>query len=255
MNINIFRQFFMPDNAQENYAFFRRVNTSSATRRLVIPDVHGCSLSLLKLLEQIQLEKTDYLFFLGDYIDKGVDSKGVLDIVIDLMKAGYQIYPLKGNHEDMLLESMATEETEDILIHHQGQNLEPLLDTEGNIAKKYADFLLELPYYYELEDFYLVHAGFNFSVEKPFEAYEDMLWIRDFPIDETQLAGKRIIHGHTPTPSQFIKEDIQEESTAFSLDAGAVFYDMLEVGYGQLICLDLDSFQLYEQPNLEQDRL
>lgn len=76
------------------------MHTANASRRLVIPDVHGCPKTLASFIDTIRLQKSDYLFFLGDYIDKGSDSKGVLDIIIDLKKQGFNVFPLRGNHED-----------------------------------------------------------------------------------------------------------------------------------------------------------
>ena len=69
--------------------------------RWVIPDVHGC-LNTLKLLieSRLNLTKSDVIYFLGDYIDRGPDSKGVIDFIMNLQNAGYEIHCIRGNHED-----------------------------------------------------------------------------------------------------------------------------------------------------------
>jgi len=234
------------------YPKFYKLNTSQASRRLVIPDIHGCSQTLHKLLDQIQLQKSDYLFFLGDYIDRGTNSKGVLDTILDLQKNNYHVFPLRGNHEDEFIWSIENEE--DTLRWHHGNRLEALLDETNQVAKVYQDFLFQLPFYYELEDFYLVHAGFNFGLTTPFEAFEEMLWIRDFPIDRQQLNGKRIVHGHTPTALETIRESIYYKTQVINIDGGAVFYDFADKGYGNLVVLNLDTFELYIQPNVERER-
>ncbi|WP_170178375.1 metallophosphoesterase family protein [Flammeovirga pectinis] len=223
-----------------------KLSTSSATRRLVIPDIHGCPKTLQGLLNQIDLKKTDYLFFLGDYIDKGVDSKGVLDSIISLINNGYTIYPLRGNHEDELIETIEIKDK--ILSYHAGNNLEPLLKDEYRLLDEYENFLFQLPYYYELEDYFLVHAGFNFKAKDPLKDFDEMLWVRNFPKNLDTLKDKKLIHGHTPTPIQDILKMIKEEQR-ICLDAGAVF-NTIE-GLGELLCLDLDTLKVYRQHNLD----
>jgi serine/threonine protein phosphatase 1 len=71
-------------------------------RTLAIGDVHGCLTALDTLLGVVNLKSDDHLIFLGDYIDRGPDSKGVLDRVIRLRLTG-QVETLRGNHELMML--------------------------------------------------------------------------------------------------------------------------------------------------------
>ena len=79
-------------------------------RRLVIGDVHGCRETLKGLLEKkMKISREDRLFFLGDYIDRGPDSKGVLDYLIDLKENGYSTVFIRGNHEEMLIESLSSD--------------------------------------------------------------------------------------------------------------------------------------------------
>ena len=73
-------------------------------RTLVIGDIHGCSDALSQLLAKIKpLAKDDTVIFIGDYIDRGPDSKGVIDIVLQLRKEHNRVITLMGNHEFMLL--------------------------------------------------------------------------------------------------------------------------------------------------------
>ena len=74
-------------------------------RRLVISDIHGCSKTLNALLKKINLNEKDTLYFLGDYIDRGPDSSGVLDTLIKLKKKYANIFPLAGNHEYQMLQA------------------------------------------------------------------------------------------------------------------------------------------------------
>jgi serine/threonine protein phosphatase 1 len=77
-----------------------------AGRTIAIGDIHGCSLALAALVDAIDTNPDDLLVTLGDYIDRGPDSRGVLDRLIAL--AGRcQLVPLLGNHEDMVLAAKA----------------------------------------------------------------------------------------------------------------------------------------------------
>jgi serine/threonine protein phosphatase 1 len=79
-------------------------------RLFAIGDIHGCFDSFKELVEnQIQLAKVDKLVLLGDYIDRGKNSKEVIDYIIDLDEKGYDIISLVGNHELLLLEAFADE--------------------------------------------------------------------------------------------------------------------------------------------------
>ncbi len=76
------------------------------SKQWVIPDIHGCSRSLRALIEdQIVPSLDDQLLFLGDYVDRGPDSKGVIDYVIWLQARGYNTVTLKGNHEEFFVKS------------------------------------------------------------------------------------------------------------------------------------------------------
>lgn len=223
-------------------------------RRLVIPDIHGCSLTFRALLQKINFTHDDLLFFLGDYIDKGIDSKGVIDEILRLQSENYQIFLLRGNHEQMLLESI-DEYPENPLLFHKAYKLENLLNENGDVEEKYYTFLKNLFYYFELEDYFLVHAGFDFDAEKPFQDFDSMLWMRDTFYDEELAKSKTIIFGHQPTPFTDIQTSIQNNSPLICLDNGAVFYDFKNHGFGKLICFDLDTKKLILQENLEQKRL
>ena len=74
-------------------------------RQFTISDIHGCNISFNALLDQIGLTTADELFLLGDYIDRGPDSKGVLDTIIGLRSNGYKVRCLMGNHDEAILKA------------------------------------------------------------------------------------------------------------------------------------------------------
>ncbi|MBK7956987.1 MAG: serine/threonine protein phosphatase [Bacteroidetes bacterium] len=75
-------------------------------RTFIIGDIHGCCNTFQRLvLDEICIRKSDKIYCLGDYIDRGPYSKGVIDFILSLRKSGYHIHTLRGNHEQMLLNS------------------------------------------------------------------------------------------------------------------------------------------------------
>lgn len=230
------------------HQFSYKITGQDYSRRLVIPDIHGCINSFEGLLNKINLQKTDQLFFLGDYIDRGPSSSGVLDLIFDLQKGNYSIFPLRGNHEQMLLDA-ARYKADELRNHAETFNVSDLL--QGNKVKDdYFGFLDSLPYFYELDDFYLVHAGFNFNAPDPFNDYEAMLWIRGFVPDSNRLNNKSVIHGHDPATMEEIRDGIDNRRLKIPLDNGCVHYG-IRPGMGNLLCLDLDTMALSIQENID----
>ena len=217
-------------------------------RRLIISDIHGCSKTFEALLNKLDLMRKDQLFLLGDYIDRGPDSSGVLDIIIGLMADGYNIFPLRGNHEQMVIDKATFDGSDEVRTYLESNNSEDLLGKNKKIRSEYLRFFRRTAYYFELDNFYLVHAGFDFTSRTPFEAYEEMLWIRQFEPNDKVLQGKTLIHGHTPYLLDVIKDAVASKSQVIPLDNGCVFYG--ENKYlGNLLCLNLDTFDLIIQEN------
>jgi serine/threonine protein phosphatase 1 len=148
-------------------------------RLFAIGDIHGCFNSFKELVEnQIKLKKNDKLVLLGDYIDRGAKSKNVIDYIIDLQEKGFDIIPLIGNHEKMLLETFENEKNKPKWIRNGGtETLKSFgIDSLKNIAPKYLEFFEKLPYYYSFEKFLFVHAGFNDGAINPFQDKYFMIW-------------------------------------------------------------------------------
>src|SRR5688572_16238462 len=76
-----------------------------AKRTIAIGDIHGCSQALRAIIDAVQPTADDTLVLLGDYVDRGPDSRGVLEYVLEL-ESRYRLAPLMGNHELMLLDSV-----------------------------------------------------------------------------------------------------------------------------------------------------
>jgi len=81
------------------------------SRVFAIGDIHGCSNTFRTMVrEEINLQKSDVLYCIGDYIDRGNDSKGVIDLILELRTKGFTIHTLRGNHEQIMMDSGESKE-------------------------------------------------------------------------------------------------------------------------------------------------
>lgn len=121
-----------------------------------------------------------------------------------------------------------------------------------HIPKPYIKWMKELPYYFQLKDYILVHAGLNFHAEAPFEDKDEMIWIRRWYqyIDKRFLGNRIIVHGHTPTPKLEIKKSIHQlvATPAINIDAGCVFQ---YTGLANLCALNLDTKELIFEASVD----
>lgn len=215
------------------------------SRTFVFGDIHGCYLTFRTLFELCEIEKTDKVYLLGDYIDRGPSSKEVLDFIFELQDGGFQIFPLRGNHEQMLLDSFHSVEIQYLWQKNNGGNRTLKSFGVQNVAEipsKYIDWLKDLRYYYDLRKFVIVHAGLNFHRDNPFEDKNAMIWTRDRYYDKTKL-NKKIIIGHTPTQLDKIQKSLNEN--IIFLDGGCVYFDNPELG--NLCALELSEMKLFSQ--------
>lgn len=230
-------------------------------RRIVIGDIHGCSRTLAGLIEnKIKPAPEDDIYFVGDYIDRGPRSREVLDYIMALIGKGFNVYPLKGNHEDMLLNSFSNRQNFDIWWNNgAADTLRSFNIAEFShynpgslhtIPEKYIRFLSSLPLYYDLKDYIIVHAGLDLSQENIFNDTGALLWKREINNIHLLRQDTIIIHGHTPVPLDIIKESLSTEGNLiYTIDAGCVYKG--HPGYGYLAALDLNSKTLYYQENID----
>jgi serine/threonine protein phosphatase 1 len=233
-------------------------------RRWVIPDVHGCVNTLRALVEeQIKPARYDELYFLGDYIDRGPDSRGVIDYIRNLQKDEYSVTPLRGNHEDFVVDLYDAEMQPDKPRLHIFRSRKKRswysiggketlksfgIKTLRDIPPEYIDWMRGLGYYVILENHVLVHAGLNFSIEDPFSDLRSMLWVRDYKIVPEKIGNRKLIHGHVPVNLQLIDHSIKSSFYKFiDLDNGT--YTQGVDGYGNLVALELTEMRMVIQDN------
>lgn len=219
----------------------------------VVSDIHGCNLAFRKALKSIKLKKRDTLFVLGDLIDRGSDSKGVLDTVFLLLDHGFDIRCIKGNHEQMMLDSF-DDITQKVNWMKNGgkETLKSFLTSDlEKVPAKYIDFINSLPYYYNQDKFIFVHAAVNMKIEDPYSDVRTLLWERKWErvYDENWLGDRKVIHGHTPTLKKEIVKTVENENPIICVDNGS--YMNNRDGYSSMCILNLDSMTVHFENKLE----
>jgi serine/threonine protein phosphatase 1 len=194
-------------------------------RTFAIGDSHGCLPQLRNLVEQCERlagENRNRFVFLGDYIDRGPDSRGVLDYLIDLQKwSPDEIICLLGNHEAMLLDAIDAEANESRWLRNGGrQTLRSFrILRAGGIPDKHQTWLRSLPKFVDDGRRFFVHAGVQ--PDRPLDQQDehDLIWIREPFLSDKRDYGRLIVHGHTPTRSGLP----EHRPNRLNLDTGAVF--------------------------------
>ena len=222
-------------------------------RIIAISDIHGHDKTFNALLDKVGLTKDDKLIILGDCIDRGPNSKGVLDTIIRLQQSGYNVKCILGNHEDMLLRAYYNSSNR---INWSFNGGDTTLKSFGvnhanDIPVKYINFLESLELKHETGNTLFVHAGLNMHTESPFQDEHSMLWIHDWynDIQFDKLRADTIIHGHmirTRTAIE-LNLDNMDKFPVLCIDNGC-FYN--KPGYKHLCALDLTNRRLYFNKNI-----
>ncbi len=206
------------------------------TRVYAIGDVHGRADLLRRLLRLIELDAHEarpvpaknVLVYLGDYVDRGPESKGVLDILVAAPPPGFEVVCLLGNHEDLLLNFLDDPQHGRHWLHNGGKatvasyGVDATLEPEPMRArllkampKSHLAFLRRLPLQSAFGDYAFVHAGVRPGIPLKYQSRDDLLWIREEFLDSDQDFGKVVVHGHTPMRQAILAP------TRISLDTGA----------------------------------
>lgn len=205
-----------------------------------IGDVHGCISLLEALWHKIDFDiGKDTLLFIGDYIDRGPDSREVVDFILDLKKK-VNVICLRGNHEQMLLTYHLYNSYKDFYLLNGGASTVMsygLVDTDMgrrvNIPPDHLDFFRGLISYHETDGYIFVHAGLKPGIPLHKQDPTDMIWIRNEFIDSDYDFGKKIVFGHTPMPTPFVT------AGKIGIDTGAVYG-------GKLTCVQLPDEIFYQ---------
>ena len=177
-----------------------------SSRIVAIGDIHGCLTALDKLLSGIQLQPTDLLVTLGDYIDRGPNSKGVLDRLIALQST-CRLVSILGNHEEMLLLARQDEKPNMLTMWLKSGGA-ATLDSYGfrtrpnDLPAEHVAFIESCVPYYETESHVFLHA--NYDADAALEEQSDYT-LRWESLRERKparhISGKTFVVGHTPQSS------------------------------------------------------
>ena len=196
-------------------------------RTLIVGDIHGCLDMLKRLVDKIGWDPgADRLVFIGDYIDRGENSKGVIDFIIELKKDSQFVQCLIGNHEQMFLDYLSGSDLNSFIANGGLTTLRSYKQAQREaeeplIPASHLDYFSSLVTMVELDEYYVVHAGFRPG--RPVEEQDlfDMVWIRDEFIYSSYDFGKPVIFGHTPLYAPMVLEN------KIGIDTGAVYGNRL----------------------------
>ncbi|MDZ7618382.1 MAG: metallophosphoesterase family protein, partial [Patescibacteria group bacterium] len=206
-------------------------------RLIAIGDIHGYSAALRAVLDAIAPSKCDTIVTLGDYVDRGPDSRGVLDMLIELADR-CRLVALLGNHDQLFLQ--VCEGEDGAFIDWLAFGGDATLDSYGgklrNVPARHLDFLRACPRFFETTDYAFVHA--NYRPETAFAQQPDevLLWesLRS-RVPLRHVSGKVVVVGHTA-----------QKNPGGILDLGhLVCIDTWVYGEGWLTALDLETRQVW----------
>ncbi len=224
----------------------------AGARVYAIGDIHG-RLDLLRKLEaQIAAHAAadpisrKVLIYIGDYVDRGYESRAVLDHLLAPTLPGFERVTLKGNHEDFVLRFLAGDDMASMWLVNGGREtlmsydvmMPPGVDREEQVEAArqqfgevfpaaHKDFLEGLPLSHREGGYLFVHAGIRPGVSLETQDEADLLWIREAFLNNADDHGAVVVHGHTPVA----EPDIQPNR--IGIDTGAF-------ATGHLTCIVLE---------------
>ncbi len=210
-------------------------------RVYAIGDIHGRLDLLNVLLERINADfvgsgaRQQVIICVGDYVDRGLHSSGVIDLLLDGMPPKAETRFLMGNHEEAFLQFMddpaigprwkdfgGLETLHSYGVEIAGNALkdarwfaEARAALNRNIPPRHLAFLRNLEMTAEYGDYFFVHAGIRPGVRLDRQIGVDLLWIRDEFLADRRDHGRVVVHGHTPTM------DVENRSNRIGIDTGA----------------------------------
>ncbi len=194
---------------------------AAGCRVFAIGDIHGRVDLLRQAMEKIDADlherpaSRSLRVFLGDYIDRGPNSRAVIDELIAIGKRHEAVF-IKGNHETLVgeflrdpsalpawrmlggLETLASYGIVSPLVSNAARQIEVARAFREALPRSHVDFFARLKMCFTLDDVFFVHAGVRPGVPLGSQAEHDLIWIRDDFLQHRGAFGKLIVHGHTP---------------------------------------------------------
>lgn len=173
------------------------------TRTIAVGDIHGCLKAFDALLETIQPSQEDVFVTIGDYIDRGPDSKGVIDRLIEL-QSRTQLKPIMGNHEEMMLAVLKREREPFGWINHGGLQTMESYGFEGDLSvipDSHRAFMEQLLPYYESDHLIASHANYDAQMRMENQSVDMLRWLKiSARMPRPHFSGKHVLVGHTHHP-------------------------------------------------------
>ncbi|MCP1470886.1 serine/threonine protein phosphatase 1 [Sphingobium sp. OAS761] len=216
-----------------------RADVGDDVRVYAIGDLHGRLDLMETLLDRIAQDgrargsMQTTILFLGDLVDRGPNSRRIVERMIDMMATGDEVRCLKGNHEELFV-LVARGEVRAVPTFRKAGGAQtlssyglPPLDFErmadravadwalNNVSRSHVDFLDALPDTFETGDYLFVHAGIRPGVKIAEQRGEDLRWIRHDFLDHQGAHPRMIVHGHS------ITEDVDIRDNRIGIDTGA----------------------------------
>ena len=210
---------------------------------VAIGDIHGCVRTLRALLLRVAPRPDDHLVFLGDYVDRGPDSRGVIDRLLELEASPQPCTFLRGNHEEGFLDFLKRGRSPDWLWYGGTQTLDSYRDAQGKVVvpPEHESFLARTTLYFDAPEHLFVHAGLQphlsvaANLQRPDPAV--MLYGRSH-LRATHLAWEKpVVFGHTPRAHPLIGPQM------IAIDTGCVYPH--RQGLGRLTAVRLPEGRLY----------
>ena len=207
------------------------------SRTIAIGDIHGCSVALAALLDAVNVAPDDTIILLGDYVDRGIDSKGVLDQLIEL-SSHCHLVSILGNHDEMMLHANDNRSELRFWLNCGG---DIALASYGNserlnlIPREHFRFLESCLPYFETDTHIFLHANYkpNVPVAKLDDHTLRWLSLNDYVPPEPHCSGKTVIVGHTS------QSEVLDLGYLTCLDTGCCFG-------GWLTALDVPAGQIWQ---------
>ena len=202
----------------------------AGTRVYAVGDIHGRRDLLERLLGRIASHsggapQKNHLIFLGDYVDRGPQSKAVIDLILRLDWPGWEIVALRGNHDQAVIDFV-----EDPLTYRGWRGFgaaetlvsygvkAPMFDDERAFAAardefvekcpaEHMGFLRALKLSHDVGDYMFVHAGVRPGIALDQQSAADLMWIRDDFLFSNARLDKVIVHGHSPSERPVLRHN------------------------------------------------
>ncbi|MDB6072692.1 MAG: serine/threonine protein phosphatase [Verrucomicrobiaceae bacterium] len=206
-------------------------------RVFAIGDVHGCLTALQTVVKHLKFEPDDEVIALGDYVDRGPDSKGVIDLLMALRKQT-RLITLRGNHEVMMLisrsqgldyfESWLDAGGVDTLVSYGASDL-------SEVPEGHWQFIKDTVPYHEGTTHFFVHANVRPKVPLMEQREQELYWERFDDNKKPHCSGKIMVCGHTP-----------QKSGKPANRGHAVCIDTFSYGGGWVTCLEVATGQYWQ---------